>query len=173
MQKVKTLPHGAMGWSVVCDCGISWSYSLTFCMGSSEQACLLAYPISSKTSWAGLYILQMSFLNPFMPNVFLSPFPILGLLGDILHFYSNFKRNFCLQTVENLIRRHVLRHLIWFCTVYRCPTKKDARLIWVKQPGKGSYCKYKKLDFCSPDSSFCCFYPYEKILSHIPRTKVW
>ena len=22
------LPHGAMGWSAVCDCGISWSYSL-------------------------------------------------------------------------------------------------------------------------------------------------
>ena len=25
-----TLPHGAAGWSAVCDCGISWSYSLTF-----------------------------------------------------------------------------------------------------------------------------------------------
>ena len=23
------LPHGAVGWSAVCDCGISWSYSLT------------------------------------------------------------------------------------------------------------------------------------------------
>ena len=23
-------PHGAVGWSVVCDCGISRSYSLTF-----------------------------------------------------------------------------------------------------------------------------------------------
>ena len=30
------------------------------------------------------------------------PFPILGLLGGILHFYSNFKRNSCKQTVENL-----------------------------------------------------------------------
>ena len=27
-----SLPHGAMGWSVVCDCGISWSYLLLpFC----------------------------------------------------------------------------------------------------------------------------------------------
>ena len=34
-----------------------------------------------------------------------SPFPILGLLSGIFHFYSNFKRNFHLQTVENLIRR--------------------------------------------------------------------
>ena len=25
------LLHGAVGWSAVCDCGISWSYSLTFC----------------------------------------------------------------------------------------------------------------------------------------------
>ena len=25
-----TLPHGTVGWSAVCDCGISWSYSLTF-----------------------------------------------------------------------------------------------------------------------------------------------
>ena len=23
-------PHGALGWSAVCECGISWSYSLTF-----------------------------------------------------------------------------------------------------------------------------------------------
>ena len=25
------LPQGAVGWSAVCDCGNSWSYSLTFC----------------------------------------------------------------------------------------------------------------------------------------------
>ena len=28
---LKVLSHGAVGWSTVCDCGISWSYSLTFC----------------------------------------------------------------------------------------------------------------------------------------------
>ena len=58
----------------------------------------------------------------------MSPISILGLLGGIVHFYSNFKRNFCLQTVENLIRCRFLRHLIWFCTVCRCPTKRT--LIW-------------------------------------------
>ena len=26
------LHYGAMGWSAVCDCGISWSYSLTFAL---------------------------------------------------------------------------------------------------------------------------------------------
>ena len=25
-----SLRHGAVGWSAVCDCGIFWSYSLTF-----------------------------------------------------------------------------------------------------------------------------------------------
>ena len=27
---VVSFPRGALGWSAVCDCGISWSYSLTF-----------------------------------------------------------------------------------------------------------------------------------------------
>ena len=52
-----------------------------------------------------------------------SQFRILGLLGGNFHFYSKLKRNFCTQTVENLIRRRILRRLIWFCTVCRCPTK--------------------------------------------------
>ena len=25
-----SLPHGAMAWSVISDCGLSWSYSLCF-----------------------------------------------------------------------------------------------------------------------------------------------
>ena len=44
------------------------------------------------------------------------------------HFYPNFKRNFCNQNVNNLIRRRVLRRLIWFCTVCRCPTKRTLGL---------------------------------------------
>ena len=73
-------------------------------------------------------------LYPFMPNGipplinWTSPFPFLGFLSGILHFYSNFKRNFCLQTVEHLIRRRVLRRLIWFCTVCRCHTKRTLGL---------------------------------------------
>ena len=56
----------------------------------------------------------------------ISPFPVLGLLGGIFHFCSNFKRNFCKQTVENLIRRRILHCL-------PMSHKKDARLIWVNQ----------------------------------------
>ena len=50
-----------------------------------------------------------------------STFPILGLLGGISHFHSNFNtcKTFRRQTVENLI---------WFCTVCRCPTKFPANI---------------------------------------------
>ena len=50
-----------------------------------------------------------------------SLFQILGVLVGIFHFYSNFKRNFCEQTVE-------LRLLIWVCPLCLCP-----RLIWDKE----------------------------------------
>ena len=32
-----SLPHAAVGWSAVCDCGISWSYSLVFCPMIAQQ----------------------------------------------------------------------------------------------------------------------------------------
>ena len=38
------LPHGAVGWSAVCNCGISWSYSLTFC---STKSCKTLLPLLS------------------------------------------------------------------------------------------------------------------------------
>ena len=56
------------------------------------------------------------------------PFPILGLLGGIFHFYSNFKRTFCKRTVKNQFKTP----LIWFCTVCRCPTKKTLGLYRLK-----------------------------------------
>ena len=77
----------------------------------------------------------------------MSPFPISGLLGGIFHFYSNFERLFCKQTVENLIRCCVLwqanskepdqmpcfaaSDLVLHCLPM--PHKKVARLIWVKK----------------------------------------
>ena len=44
-------------------------------------------------------------------------------VGWYFHFYSNFSRIFFMQTVDTLIRRRVLRRLIWVCTVSICPTK--------------------------------------------------
>ena len=50
-----------------------------------------------------------------------SPFPFQGLYGGIFHLYSNFKRNFCKQTVENLVLHCLpMSH------------RKDAKRIWVK-----------------------------------------
>ena len=54
-----------------------------------------------------------------------SPFPIVGLFGGIYSFYSNLKKNFCEQILDNLARHRVL-HCLPICY------KKDARLIWVK-----------------------------------------
>ena len=56
------------------------------------------------------------------------PFPILGVFGDIFFFSSNFISLFCEQTVENMIRCRTLRHLIWFCTVGLCLTKRTLGL---------------------------------------------
>ena len=34
-----SLPRGAMGWSMVCDCAISWSYSLAFRPSAIRSTC--------------------------------------------------------------------------------------------------------------------------------------
>ena len=81
------------------------------------QACMSLCCLHMQLTYScGMYF-------PFLIN-WTSPFPILELLGGIFHFYSNFKRHVCKQTVENLIRRRILWHLIWFCTVCQCPTKR-------------------------------------------------
>ena len=55
----------------------------------------------------------------------------ISVLRDIwwyFHLYSNFNRTFYKQTVETLIRRHVLWRLIWVSTVCICPTKRTLGL---------------------------------------------
>ena len=71
-----------------------------------------------------------------MPNVFpilinwTSPFPILGVLGGIFYFYSNFKMSFCKKIVEKLSDQ------ILHCL--SMSHKKDARRIRVNESGKQS-----------------------------------
>ena len=57
--------------------------------------------------------------------------PILNVLGGTFHFYSNFHRTFCKQTVETLIRRHVMWRLVWVCTVCQCLTNRILGLYWL------------------------------------------
>ena len=44
-------------------------------------------------------------------------------MGSIFRFYTIFDSTFCMETVENLIKRHVLLRLVWVCTVCICPQK--------------------------------------------------
>ena len=53
---------------------------------------------------------------------------VLRFVGGSFHFYSNFHRSFCKQTVKNLVRRRFVQHLIWVCTVCLCPTKRKLGL---------------------------------------------
>ena len=55
-------------------------------------------------------------------------FSFYGLLGGIFHFNYNYNRNNCKQIVETLIRRRVLRRLIWVCTVYLRSLKRTLGL---------------------------------------------
>ena len=58
-----------------------------------------------------------------------NPLPILELLVGIFQFYSNFKRYFCLQTLENPDQtpRFAASDLVLYCLPMF--HKKDARLI--------------------------------------------
>ena len=46
---------------------------------------------------------------------------------DDLQLDTNFKSTFSKQTVQNLIRRCIMQHLIWSCTVCQCPIKLDGK----------------------------------------------
>ena len=71
-----------------------------------------------KTSWTNWYMLthicpvDFSILNDWT-----SPFPNLGVFRVLFHFYSISNRNSCKQTMQTLVRRRILRRLIWVCTV--------------------------------------------------------
>ena len=69
---------------------------------------------------------------PFKPNGipsvidWSSPVPFLGLLGGIFHFYSNFDRTFCKQTLETDMG------LITIFNVCLCTTKRTLGLYLLK-----------------------------------------
>ena len=62
----------------------------------------------------------------------MSPFPIKGMLGGTFHFFPNFNKPFCKQTVKILIRHCIIRCLIWICTVCLCPIKRMPGLYGLK-----------------------------------------
>ena len=52
----------------------------------------------------------------------ITPFAFKGVLGSVFHFYTTFCKN--KRSVDTLIRRCVLRLLIWVCTICLCFTKR-------------------------------------------------
>ena len=77
-----------------------------------------------------MYIIVLTHICLVDPSIlinWMSPFPILGVSGVLVSFLFAFKYIFLLansedpdQTSQN-IRRRVLWHLIWVCTVCLCP----------------------------------------------------
>ena len=78
-----------------------------------------------------------------------SPFPSKGLLGGIVHFYSNFNRTFFKQTAQTLIRRRILRSLMWVCAVCLCPTKRAQGLNELRPNTKKTILSYKPGSLCA------------------------
>ena len=99
-------------------------------LSTTPQRLLVCAYNSSCTYLVEYGLLLRDLLNPFMPNVFSPPYQLdesisnFRVVGWYFSFLLNFKRNFCKQTVDNLIRRCIMQRLIWFCTVCRCPTKR-------------------------------------------------
>ena len=65
------------------------------------------------------------------PNLCLSLISNLRVVGKF-KYHSIFKSIFCKQTVQNLTRRRILRSLVWFFTVCRCPIKRTLCLYIVR-----------------------------------------
>ena len=81
-----------------------------------------------------LYFNNRHTINPLKPNE-IYPYYQLDLSISVLRvvewyfqFYSIFDRTFCKQTVDTLVRRHVLWRLICVCTVCLCHTKRTLDL---------------------------------------------
>ena len=86
-----------------------------------------------------------------MPNVFSHPYQLdesishFRVVGWYFSFYSNFRRNFCKQTLENLIRRQMVLH----CSPMS--HKKDTSLIWVNVDQ--AFCESSYLKYLASDQS--------------------
>ena len=96
-----------------------------------------AYAISTELFSFHVYEMRLvtltsyEWLNPFKPNKIShslyqleQSISILRAIWRYFYFHSNFNRVFCKQTVQTLIRRPIMQHPIWVCTICICPTKR-------------------------------------------------
>ena len=86
-------------------------------------------------------------INPHLPNGLFHPYQLdesisnFRVSGLLFHLCLIFNRNSCKQTVKTLIRRRVLRRLIWVCTVCLCP-KNGALGLYGLSTSNASYNAY-------------------------------
>ena len=103
-----------------------------------------AFICSTKNRQNISIFILVSTINPFVLNGIShssqldQSISILRVIGWYFSFFSNFNRTFCKQTVETLIRRHIMRRLIWVCTVFLCPTKRTLGLYGLKSKEQNS-----------------------------------
>ena len=90
------LHHGVVDWSAVCDCDISWSYSLTFCYdwASMKKFCL----DSPREGHVHVFLLSADFLSK---PTFLK---ILSVIPDLSvnQFGSRSGQMFCPNCLQRL-----------------------------------------------------------------------
>ena len=128
---------------------IDWT---KFCTGDIKicHCYLRAKNRYCNTDWFLVYISQVkcfssefvhsmrTAFNPFMPNGIShcdqleQSISVWRGVRCFFHFYSSFNRKSCKQTVETLIRRRILWHLIWVCTICLCPTKRTLGIYGLK-----------------------------------------
>ena len=76
--------------------------------------------------------------NPFMPNGISHRYQLeqsISVLRGVTWYFSFFiqvNRKLCKQTVETLIRRRILWHLVWVCTICLYPTKRTLGIYGLK-----------------------------------------
>ena len=75
----------------------------------------------------GIFFYDFPSINPYMPSERYYPYLVeknichLRVVWCTFYFYVVFNKSCCTQTEQTLIRRRVLRRLIWVRTVYLCP----------------------------------------------------
>ena len=97
-------------------------YAIVFASTQLRITRLRKYPIDPKAYLGRCIFMPNGISHCYQLDQSISALRAVGWY--FFYFYPNFKRNFCRQTVENLIRHCILRRLIWFCNVCRCPTKR-------------------------------------------------
>ena len=106
-----------------------WQPSWNFCQFKILFRCIIINPYKPK-GISHYYQLDQSI-------------SVLRGFGRYFLFLLYFYRTICKQIVETLVRRRVLRRLIWACTVWLCTTKRTLGFYGLKWNSREQMCEYE------------------------------